>query len=123
MNKDQRENCEILRSMSSSQALEWLASSDRQDRSTYINCRSWEKKDHQRLAELFLSNIPHASGRTYDQLLSIMSISSFVKVIREHVPDSESKRDLLAYYLVPALQKHTKNERDDNIVKVFLDDL
>jgi len=117
MNEAQRKNCESLRKMESSDALEWLLLNHSDDGCFYIPKRSWAKEDQVRLAEHFLKRIPHASAICYEALLSVMSVSKFIEEVEKYIPSSESGKKLLKYYLFPSLDKFAKTEKDQASVK------
>ena len=113
MNEAQRRNIDLLRSMESSEAADWLLENHPKDGCIYIAKRSWKKGDQIRLAEHFLSTIPHASAICYEALLSIMSVVRFSNVVEGLMPEKASDRDLLKYYLLPALTKAAKTDEDN----------
>jgi hypothetical protein len=116
MNEAQRSNCNLLRSMESSEAAEWLLRNHPQDGCIYIAKRSWRKDDQVRLAEHFLSSIPHASSICYEALLSIMSIPRFVGIVEKLIPEDASGRELLNYHLMPACVKAVKTDKDQSVI-------
>ena len=85
-----------------------------------INHRSWPKREQIRLADYYLSNIPHSSERAYKVFLGFMSAKAFVNVIKKHVPDSSEKRALLAYHLIPLLDQHMKSGNASSEIKDFV---
>jgi hypothetical protein len=116
MNEAQRRNINLLRSMESSEATDWLLENHPKDGCIYIAKRSWKKGDQTRLAEHFLSTIPHASAICYEALLSVMSVAWFSGIVEKLIPEKESDRDLLKYYLLPALTKAAKTDKDNSAI-------
>ena len=112
MDEIQREICEKLRSMESSQAAQWLIENHREDGCVYLSKRTWKKEDQILLAEHFLKSVPHASAICYEALLTIMALSRFVGVLKKYIPQNRSDKELLKYYIYPALEKHAKTEND-----------
>ena len=102
--------------MESSEATKWLLANYPNDGCIYIAKRSWKRGNQVRLAEHFLNNIPHASSICYEALLSIMSTSRFVGIVAKLIPEEASDRELLKYYLVPALLKAAKTDKDQSVI-------
>ena len=51
-----------------------------------------------------------------------MGIKKFLYVIEQYMPiDDKSKRDLLGYYLCPALKKSVQSDRDGVLVAECID--
>jgi len=116
MNEAQRRNVDLLRSMDSSEATDWILENHPKDGCIYITKRSWNKDDQTRLAEHFLITIPHASAICYEALLSVMSITRFSSVVEKLMPEKAADRDLLKYYLLPALRKAAKTDKDHSAI-------
>jgi hypothetical protein len=112
MDETQRKNCEIIRNMSSSDAADWLLTNHPNDGCFYVAKRTWKKQEQIRLANHFLSRIPHATDRCYEALLSVMALPRFVEVVEANLPEESSKKNLLEYYLLPALNKFVKSPTD-----------
>jgi hypothetical protein len=114
MNLEKRKNYEILRSMNSSEAADWLLETYRpKDLCTYVAKRSWKKAEQVRIAEYFLSSIPHATDRCYEALLSVMSVTTFVRVAEKYVRNADkSDYDLISYYMPRTIKKHCKTPKD-----------
>ena len=119
MNESQREASKELRAMSSAAAADWVISNHPKDGCFFISKRSWRVDDQYKLAYHFLSSIPHASDNCYVQLLSVMSVSNFLKVIESQLERSKSSIDLLSYYVLPALENAGKTEKDNYLIKSF----
>jgi len=117
MDSKQREIGEKLRKMCSSEAAEWLLENFPEDGCVYINKRTWKKEEQLRLAEHFLRRVPHANGQCYDSLLSIMALPKFIDVMMKYIPNNDSDRNLLRYYLYPVLQIFSKNDKDQTSIE------
>ena len=87
---------------------------------TAIEHLSWRRKDQVRLAEHYLSTIPHANNLTYKAFATFMSLPLFLGLIEKNMPLEENQRDLLFYYLRPVLRKVAKSQCDIGLVAEFL---
>lgn len=104
--------------MSSEEAAYWLIDTFPDKGCCYVSKRTWKKAEQRILAEHFLRNIPHASARYYEALLSIMSVNIFASVVEKIIADNpEVINSLLSYYLIPSLRKNIKKESDKITVK------
>jgi len=114
MNPEQKKNCEILRSMGSPEAANWLLEEYRPSGLCfYVSKRSWSKREQIRLTEYFLSLMPHASEKCYESLLVSVPVPLFVKIATEKISKMNTKDfDLIKYYLPGSVKKFCKNQRD-----------
>lgn len=112
MNATQTEAIEKLRKMESAEAVDWLLKHHPKEGCFYISKRTWRKQDQLRLAEHFLSSVPHASAVCYESLLSVMALPKFVGVLKKYIPQNAADKELLEYYLYPTLDKYAKNDND-----------
>ena len=78
MDELQREECDLLRGMDSSEAVEWLLNNYPDNGCFYISKRTWKKADQVRLADHFLKTVPHASSVCYVALITAMGVSKFI---------------------------------------------
>ena len=129
MNKEQREICIQIREQTSEEAATWIVNLFQQMKASNkwvispaeaLTARSWLVGDQLRLAHYFLQSVPHATGRVYGALLSVMSVNNFLKVMREYLPKDKSRLELLFYYLETELRKSAKNQKDESVIKAFL---
>ena len=120
MDRDHQAASELIRSMSSKAAADWLLERNDNRDCLLVGHRSWRKSDQKRLADRYLSNLPHASDRAYRAFLQFMSIPLFIETIKPHLPIDESRMDLLKYYLLPALKDRAKTPREKQAVAAFI---
>lgn len=129
MNTRQIKIYSYIKSLSSEEAARWLIdtyhldSDDLGDAYTVIQHRSWRKNDQINLANYFLDKQPHASPVGYEAFLSFMSIPSFIRVMKQKLPEDRSAYSLLLYHLDSVLKKHSKNEKDNALIENFLSSL
>ena len=115
--------CIYLRGLSSADAATWLMENYPVEKDEYgyaikaIAHRSWKKTDQIRLAKYYLDRIPLASASGYETFLSTMSISRFLSVVSEYIPEDRLRVSLLLYYIAEPLRKNTRNSRDEEIVR------
>lgn len=120
-----RELVESLRRMGSGEGATWLIgrypreSFDSGVAITAIPHLSWRRADQVRLAKHYLCGLPHASGIAYKAFASFMSIPRLLQVIEEYVPESEGRRELLFFYLLPVLQDAAKSDSDRKAIADF----
>lgn len=118
-----------LTSLSSSQAADWLLSAFPIESQRYwdglllIPHRSWRRSDQLRLARHYLQRIPFASARGYEIFASFMQVSTFLTCIRESLPLSDERLDLLLDYLIPVLSAMAKSPKDSDLVAAFVREL
>lgn len=126
MKQADRELQLFLRSLTSSEAAEWIISKaddlkrDLVDVRHLLKAHSWKKQDQMKLANCFLNNLPHASSGYYESFLSFMSLSSFIGVIKENLPNSIEDKRLVRYHLEPLLKKRSCSDKEQHLVKEFL---
>ena len=87
---------------------------------TLIELLSWKVPDQVRLAEYYLSRLPHASDRGYSVFLNVMQLERLLAVIERNWPQNAADVDLLLYYLRPALKKASTNDRQAALVADWL---
>ena len=87
---------------------------------TLIEHLSWKVPDQVRLAEYYLSRLPHASDRGYSVFLNMMQLERVLAVIERHWPQNTADVDLLLYYLRPVLKKASTNDRQATLVAEWL---
>ena len=119
MNDYQKEASIKLRSMTSKEAANWIITNHSDDGCFFVSKRSWLVEDQLILAKHFLRNIPHATGRCYENLLSVMSVKNFMKVVEMYPCDIKEENDLLSYYIFPALSNAEKSDKDKKIIERF----
>lgn len=113
--------------MSSENAAEWLIETydfsrrDTGDAYIIMPHRSWAKADQLKLANYFLSNLPHTSDRGYRAFLSYMSLPMFIRVMKLHLPEDIERRKLIKYYLVPLLNAHPQAQANQKLVDEFIE--
>ncbi|MEL6687940.1 MAG: hypothetical protein AAFP97_09995 [Pseudomonadota bacterium] len=122
MSPQEQSTLKMFRSLTPSEAATWLInySESQPERHSEGGLRvpnlvrkmSWPKPEQMRLAEHFLQNIPHASAQFYEAFASFMPVARLLAIIEDHMPDDESRQKLLFYYLLPALKKSIRSERD-----------
>ena len=111
-----REECRLLRSMTSEEACDWLIA--RHPTSPQIvDHRSWAPREQNRLLHFYtFGRLPHAAGWGYEKLLKITSVQRFARAIEAALPDIEASRmDLLAYYLFPALRDRARTPKEKEV--------
>lgn len=118
MHKNDIEKAELLRSLTAEQAASWLLENEPKN-CKLINVRSWPVTQQVVLGKNYLKSIPHSSAICYEALLSIMSISTFLKAINQYLPLVSSDYALLKYYLFPSLDKFSRNSKDESLIKDF----
>jgi hypothetical protein len=129
MNFDQEKACKMLRSFSSAKAVEWLIENynfeDGNAGEAYLIMphRSWSKPDQIKLADYYLSNLPHRSDRGYKAFLKFMGLHNFLKVIERHLPADPGQRTLIKYYLQPILESHSEKIKYEALVSEFLNSI
>lgn len=129
MDERQREICDHLRQLSSSDAATWLMEQFPTGASNWGEAliamphRSWEKPEQIRLANYYLAKIPYASARGYEAFASFMSIARLISVLGQHVPLAADDKRLLAYHLTPVLRRKAISDSDQALVRSFLDEL
>lgn len=129
MDEKQRQICDQLRELQSSEAAGWLmehyptSGGHWGEALLVMPHRSWEKRDQIRLAKYYLSKIPFASARGYEVFASFMSVASLISVIRDFVPPSAEDRRLLEYHLSPVLRRKAESDKDLAAIRSFLDAL
>ena len=115
--------------MSSSEAAEWVINEYKIENQNWGEAliimphRSWFKNDQLRLAEYYFRKIPFASSKGYEVFLSFMSLQEFLEVIRNYMPHSQDKLELLKYYLMPLLEKRAQSEKELDLVNKFVEEL
>jgi hypothetical protein len=118
-----------LRSMNSSEAAEWLidrypvGSAGWGHALTIMAHLSWRKADQVRLARHYLSRLPFANPKPYEVFSSFMKFSRLVDILRENSPSSAPDRELLKYYVGPALERAAKKPEDREILEKFISEL
>ena len=129
MSPEQRKISKYLRGLSSFEAAEWLLEKyNRETNEKYgevfavLPHRSWKRQDQIKLADHYLSHLPHATGRVYKIFLSFMSVPVFIDIIKRNLPEKDGY-DLLIYYLEPILWKHAKTDKDRKLVDEFIHEL
>jgi hypothetical protein len=126
MKANQIEAAKFIRDLSSADAANWLLEHYPVNEPNYgeaviiLGHRSWERSDQIRLAKCYLSNLPHASDRVYNALLSFMSVPVFLKALKENLPSCSSDVRLLRYYIIPSLRKAEKSMRDQKAIDDFI---
>lgn len=118
MHKNDIEKAQLLRSLTAEQAASWLLENEPEN-CKLINVRSWPVTQQVVLGKNYLKSIPHSSAICYEALLSIMSISTFLKSINQYLPIESSNYDLLKYCLFPALDNFSRNAKDERLIKNF----
>ncbi|PMN64500.1 hypothetical protein [Enterovibrio norvegicus] len=115
-----------LRKMSSEAAVIWLIDNYPIDNIEYGNAfmlmshRSWKKSDQTSLAEYYLQKMPFSNSKAYEAFLSFMSLSIFLKVVRDFLPlNSSSDVDLLIYHLKPVLDSKVNSSNDSEMIEEF----
>jgi hypothetical protein len=81
---------------------------------------SWKVEDQVRLADHYLSRLPHASARGYEAFASIMSRDRFLSAIRRNWPQAPERLDLLRYYLFPTIRSHYMQDATDAQIEALL---
>ncbi|MBV8659126.1 MAG: hypothetical protein JO142_15000 [Burkholderiales bacterium] len=84
---------------------------------------SWKRNDQIRLAQHFLCKLPFASAAPYETFLSFMSISTFLRVIKDLLPTRKDQLELLAYYITPALAAYSRMGTDEEAAGAFISHL
>ncbi|MCG8516674.1 MAG: hypothetical protein MI794_01625 [Pseudomonadales bacterium] len=123
MDQAARDKIEAIRAMESSSAADWLIENQQRNGCAYISKRTWKKEDQIKLAAHYLESIPHASGRCYESLLTVMPVQRFVTVLRTYLPVGAKDIDLLCYCLYPALEKFSKTDKDKAIIAELKDSI
>lgn len=130
MDQRLRNICDQLRAMSSVEAATWLMQTYRIGEPSWgeaiqlIPHRSWRRADQMALARYYLQGMPYASERPYEAFLSFMSIPNFLRVMREHLPNSTLDHlGLLHYHLFPLLERHAKSNSEVVVCGEFLADV
>jgi hypothetical protein len=125
---DQRTRTKLaeLRAMTSADAADWLlencalGSEQLGDAFLFIPKLSWRRSDQARLAEHYLSKMQFASGVPYEVFARIMPLRKLVDVIERLLPESETNKDLLRYFLAPILEKAAKSDSDREALQALL---
>ena len=125
MNPEQQKNCEILRSMDSKEAADWLLDVYRPSGPCfYVGKRSWKKAEQIRLAEYFLASIPHATDSCYKSLLSVMTVPTFVGVALTIIKNlKQNDFELLTYYLLGSVNDACNKQKDFDAFNVLKEHL
>ena len=129
MDEKQREICDHLRQLSSADAATWLmeqfpiAANSWGEALAAMPHRSWKKPEQIRLANYYLAKVPYASARGYEAFASFMSTARLISALRQHIPSTADDKRLLAYHLIPVLQRKATSDSDQALVRGFLDDL
>jgi len=124
-----RKECAYIRTLSSADAAAWVLekySPESDGGKVYpivLAHRSWKKREQLILANAYLQNIPFASSRGYEDFLSFMSIPAFIRVTKDHLPDTPKDIGLVLYYLGPALRKYQRTPNDECAITEFIHDL
>jgi hypothetical protein len=126
MRPELRQAAAELRSKSSAEAADWLLahhpveSADAGKAIVLLEHLSFERRDARRLAEHYLSKLPHASDRAYRVFVRLLPLNVFLCVIRGHLPIGQQRRDLLLYYLEPVLRERVFSSESEQAVQSFL---
>jgi hypothetical protein len=129
VNERERAECELLRSLSSEAAADWLMSTYPIETPEWglamklLPHRSWKKKEQVRLARYYLQRLPYASAVVYRAFSAFMSVPALVRVVRERLPLSAAHGDLLLYYLEPVLREKARSQADIALVNELLAEL
>ena len=129
MNEAQRNACNHIRMLDSERAADWLierysiGNPNSGEVFKVMPHRSWEKRDQIKLADYFLKDLPHRSGKGYEAFLSFMSIPAFIGVLRRNVPLAQNDKDLLTYYIGPILRSHDHYRKYETDIEIFLTSL
>lgn len=129
MKLDQSEACKKIRALSSEDAVEWLIANysfetgSAGEAYVIMPHRSWTKRDQTKLAEYFLSNVPHRSDRGYKAFLKFMSLPRFIKALERHLPEDRQQRDLMRYHLLPIFNSHPDREKNKTLIDAFCEAL
>jgi len=87
---------------------------------TLIEHGSWAVPDQVRLAEYYLSRLPHANDRAYSVFAKVMQLERLLAVIERYWPQNTDHVDLLLYYLRPSLKQASKTDRQAALVAEWL---
>lgn len=132
MNEVQRELLTKLRAMDPSEAEEWIIKRAHDIRSSdpelrglgdlvrVVSHMSWRRSAHDRLGNAFLCELPHGTDYVYRAMLKFMSVSRFIWLIQENLPEDRTSYRLLVYYLKLALADAAKNQKDKSLVERYL---
>ena len=126
MNREQREACKTIRGLGSSEAAEWLIehygfeAGNAGDAFKIMPHRSWKRSDQIKLADYFLSNLPHSSDRGYRAFLQFMALPTFIEALCRQLPDESRGRELMKYYLQPILKSHPCSQKYQLLIDDFL---
>lgn len=118
-----------LSKMTSREAADWLLENYQTDRPDYgdaivlISHLSFKKSDQARLARYYLKRLPFASQKVYQVFSSFMSLSLFVSIIKENIPESKADKSLLLYHLVPVLERLIKSPDDGAMVSALVSEI
>ena len=112
MDERYRVLAEKLRALSSADAADHLlanypvGSEDSGTAIVMIRHLSWEVTDQVRLADHYLSRLPHASAVAYEAFAAIMSRDRFLAAVQGNWPKTDERIELLRYYLYPTIRSH-----------------
>lgn len=70
-----------------------------------IGHRSWKKRDQVKLCEYYMQNSPFASAKPYDAFAKIMSLHTFINVLKKAIPTCEIDRLLFSITLSLCLSR------------------
>ena len=124
MNREQKAECDYIRSLSSEEAANWLMA--KYETLPYsISHRSWEKKDALRLTHFYIRGaLPNLHGGVSEHFLRFLTVKKYVNVLNDYLHEIEpSKVELFISYVGPSLRKFSKTEKDNEIVTEFLNNL
>ncbi|RFA30964.1 hypothetical protein CAI21_03020 [Alkalilimnicola ehrlichii] len=126
MNKIQRQQCEQLRALPSTEAAAWLMDKYGVGQTNWgeafilLPHRSWSREDQIRLARYYFQKMPFAQSRPYEVFASFMSLPLLVQVLGECMPRAKADIELVRYYLAPVLKKKARSAAEVQLVEIFL---
>jgi hypothetical protein len=128
-NQPEKSIVELLKSMNSADAAEWLVNEFPIDSPDYgqvfdlIKRRSWRRSEQVMLCEYYMQKSPFASARPYETFARMMSANAFITVLKKFIPDEEEDQRLFLYHLAPVLHANFGNNADGETVRTFLSSL
>ena len=126
MNERQRQILSDLRKKGSSEVADWLmqqypaGSMDSGEAMIILAHLSLKRADQVRLAEHYFSRLPFAHARGYETFASFMQVRRLVEIMRKHIPADNGRKQLLAYYAAPVLNRAARTAEDHEAVQRFL---
>lgn len=125
MNENERKLCKILRQLDEEDAVGWFKERfppyDGRKAGLgmqIIGHRSWRRRSQIDLAHYYFENLGIGCAL---QFVPFMSIPLLISILDRYLPTDPKSLQKISYYLVPALRKNSRSDRDVQEVNRFVD--